>query len=381
MRTLLPLLVLAVLLAAPVARAADVAKPAASDDEVRQLINQLGSDSYAKREAASKRLKAIGKPALGALKAALDSGDAEVVSRARALVRRLEIRPVPGPDPAFNGANLRGLGLRPGRVSMSVVDGARVIEVNDAGRDIRITDGPDGIAMTVTGFIDGQQVTEEYGAPDAAQLQEEAPDAYALYEQWVDGGGRRFIVRGNGRIQVQGGGIVLNGGIGGGAPVGIPDELDLLRSRLEKQMGENGLKPAQRDEVNKALDELVRARTDRLPNTGMDKYVEQCDEFRKVIDAHKLDAGDLLPPPAKTRLGVSLLPGGGLLEVKVVSEGSRAERLGLKAGDVIRKVDGKDVATVLELRKVVGAKEKGLVIEVTRDGEELKLTEKDEPKK
>jgi S1-C subfamily serine protease len=74
---------------------------------------------------------------------------------------------------------------------------------------------------------------------------------------------------------------------------------------------------------------------------------------------------------------VSIGSGDGRLTVQRVGENSRAARLGLESGDVIRKVDGKDVATVGELRTLVAAKEKGLVVEVTRDGEDLKLTEKE----
>lgn len=52
------------------------------------LIKELGDDSYAKREAASKRLAEIGEPALALLqKAALNSPDAEARLRAKAIAR------------------------------------------------------------------------------------------------------------------------------------------------------------------------------------------------------------------------------------------------------------------------------------------------------
>src|SRR5947208_16557071 len=78
------------------------ARAAAADtapDEIRKLIDQLGNDDFKTRDAAALRLKAIGKPALPALKEALSSPDAEVVSRAQNLIKRIEVRPVPGPDP------------------------------------------------------------------------------------------------------------------------------------------------------------------------------------------------------------------------------------------------------------------------------------------
>jgi S1-C subfamily serine protease len=110
----------------------------------------------------------------------------------------------------------------------------------------------------------------------------------------------------------------------------------------------------------------------------MEKYTQQCDAFRKVLEAHKLDPGELLPPPAKTRLGVSIATNGVSLTVQRLAENSRAERIGLQAGDEIRKVNGKDVGTVAELRLLIGEKEKGMTLDITRDGRDMRLEEKDE---
>src|SRR5262245_16070733 len=61
--------------------------------EIERLIKQLGSDSFAEREAASKVLKDIGEPALEALnKVASHSHDAEVRRRAKDLTRSIEGR-------------------------------------------------------------------------------------------------------------------------------------------------------------------------------------------------------------------------------------------------------------------------------------------------
>ena len=75
-------------------------KPKQSDPEssaeIRKLIQQLGSADFAEREAATKRLEAIGKPALPALRdAAKKSEDAEVQRRAQRLVKKI----APDPDP------------------------------------------------------------------------------------------------------------------------------------------------------------------------------------------------------------------------------------------------------------------------------------------
>jgi hypothetical protein len=65
------------------------ADPAA---ETNRLVRQLGSSSFAKREAATKALRALGEKALPALKQAATSPDAEVRRRATQLLRPLEAK-------------------------------------------------------------------------------------------------------------------------------------------------------------------------------------------------------------------------------------------------------------------------------------------------
>ncbi|MGH7295623.1 MAG: hypothetical protein ACRELB_11845 [Polyangiaceae bacterium] len=61
--------------------------PTASPGEIDHLVAQLGSTSYTEREAATERLRKLGKAAFPALQAALASPDAEVRYRARLLLR------------------------------------------------------------------------------------------------------------------------------------------------------------------------------------------------------------------------------------------------------------------------------------------------------
>jgi uncharacterized protein (TIGR03067 family) len=61
-------------------------------DRVARLVKQLGNKDFAKREAASKELDAIGEPALGALNKAASSSDAEIQSRATKIVRAVTVR-------------------------------------------------------------------------------------------------------------------------------------------------------------------------------------------------------------------------------------------------------------------------------------------------
>src|SRR5690242_5501705 len=56
---------------------------------IERLVRQLGSDSFAEREAAGKRLAELGAAAEPHLRRALTSGDAEVARRARLLLDAL----------------------------------------------------------------------------------------------------------------------------------------------------------------------------------------------------------------------------------------------------------------------------------------------------
>src|SRR5438876_1130428 len=81
----LPRGIAVLLVALPLAFAA-----AAPDRSVERLIGQLGSDDFAEREAASKKLEAIGEPALDALARATTSSDPEVRRRAEDIVAVIE---------------------------------------------------------------------------------------------------------------------------------------------------------------------------------------------------------------------------------------------------------------------------------------------------
>jgi len=63
---------------------------AVSTEKIDQLIEQMGSGTFAEREKATKELDAIGVPALEALRKAAKSDDAEVKRRAEELVKKIE---------------------------------------------------------------------------------------------------------------------------------------------------------------------------------------------------------------------------------------------------------------------------------------------------
>jgi hypothetical protein len=66
--------------------------PAPTPDEVAKLVEQLGSDEFAEREAAEKRLTELGPSVLEELRAGLKSENPETVRRVRELIRKAERR-------------------------------------------------------------------------------------------------------------------------------------------------------------------------------------------------------------------------------------------------------------------------------------------------
>lgn len=61
-------------------------------EQVQRLVAQLASEDFEKREQATKELMACGRAVLDPLRKALQSGDPEVVTRARACLRHIETR-------------------------------------------------------------------------------------------------------------------------------------------------------------------------------------------------------------------------------------------------------------------------------------------------
>lgn len=148
--------------------------------EVPELVEQLGDVDPAVREAATARLRELGKAALPALEAEKDSDDPELRARVRGLIRKALRRLPPAAPPRDGRFNRRS-------VRVSIVNGQKTVDVDDNGYRIRIRQGAGGIEMDVTGIEDGREATETYKAKDADELKREVPEAFALYEKYVDG--------------------------------------------------------------------------------------------------------------------------------------------------------------------------------------------------
>ena len=188
---------------APTAKAPETARIAA-------LVEQLGSTDYEKREAATKELAAIGKPALPALEATSKDLDAERASRAKDLAIRIgasdeEARApeIPGLAEAMRGmagpsttvVNGNGgviqLGVQvaggraaaggPGghvntRFEMTDGESRRTVE-NDKG-SATVAEGKNGFSLTLTPK-DGEART--FPAGSRAEFAKKYPNLYAKY--------------------------------------------------------------------------------------------------------------------------------------------------------------------------------------------------------
>jgi hypothetical protein len=130
--------------------------------EVDRLIKQLGSDSFAEREAASKALGAIGEPALEALRKAVETGDdAEVRWRAKQVVQSVEAR-MYRELRCFKGhtASVYSVAFSPDgkrALSGSLDKTMRLWEV-DTGKELRRFESHKGWFFSVAFSPDGKQV-------------------------------------------------------------------------------------------------------------------------------------------------------------------------------------------------------------------------------
>ena len=356
-------------------------------DEIARLIKQLGDDDFKRRQAASTRLREVLADALAALADARKHADPEIASRADALIRQVSRRPslFGRPGRAGSGAPLGQ------RVRVTVMNGSTQTEVFEGDQRIEITETPAGITVAVTGIENGKNQTERVSAATPAELRAKHPEAAALFERWGAGarnaaGPRIQVGPGGNGMRVFPGPLIIRGNAGARANAGAADDLARLRTRLRVAMVKAQLPPEQQRDVLKHLDELAElqaagvAPAAQPADEQMRAYNEKSDALRKRLDELKLpDPGDVLPPPAKARLGVSLggeTPDGVI--VGQVSAGSRGKRLGLLPLDVIRRVNDQPVTTAQELRKALTALDKPVVLHVRRNGKDMKLEEKPE---
>ena len=187
MRTLLAVMVVLLM------GGAGPATAPAEDRAIVQRIAELGSETFATREAATEALLKAGKTALPKLREAAErSDDIEVRNRAAMIVAKLA-------DGAAGGGGklLRQAGptlIAGERITQARVAEAGVNEISVTTRETAAVircDGK-GIEVTVSAMVDERFESERYPAKDAAALAREHPEAFRLYDAIVTemGGGK-----------------------------------------------------------------------------------------------------------------------------------------------------------------------------------------------
>jgi hypothetical protein len=341
-----------------------------SDPGISALIQQLGDEDFNVRDAATAKLAADGAMAKSELEDAAKDPDPERSLRAKELLRRMEVDPFPDPAPQVPGQ----MAFRGGS---QLIGNVRTTNADFRGLSTRIEQGPDGIKMEVTGVRNGQPYTAKYQAVDQDQLKTMSPKAYALWQQLGSGTGR--IMFGN---------IIINGGVLNiaqlqPAPV-QPNEITQLQQDVIRGMQHTNLSDQQRAHILEQVQrirlaqEAVQALVVPDARIKLEKtYLAACDDLRKQLaDLGLPDPGADLPPPASARLGVSVdaSPAGAGIAINYVDPGSRAEKMGLKPGDIIHAVNGKVINDIRDLRNAATANPH-LTLSVIRNGQAITLRE------
>ncbi|MBL8896127.1 MAG: PDZ domain-containing protein [Planctomycetes bacterium] len=307
-----------------------------SSNAFSELIEQLGSPDDAVRSRAREALAARGEEARAALdRAAQESKDPEVRWNARKLLRRLEeAQATPSPSSRLERHDA-GSAEKPREV-----DGQEPAPQPGVGRFGRgssqsVQIGPDGrVKVTVTEEVDGQRETKTYEAESMEELQRQHPD---LLPGIRIGRGRELP--------------------------GIEDlkkQIERLHTDLDGQAFEGF------EELRKQLEREIPDAFQRLPRL-QDEALQPLRERMKLLEGFRdLPGVDELPPATEPapheRLGVKIeplhpevasfleLPQSTGLLVQEVIDGSLAQRLGLRAKDVILSIQGEAVRTPESIR-------------------------------
>jgi hypothetical protein len=161
---------------------------------IADLILQLASDDFTKRDAASEELQKMGPDALPALRDALKSEDPSIRSYAEYLVPKMEGKRNPrqfdpnvqwnavGPRRIVGGniiANRNANGML--HINVGARDGFRRTNIHEGDRQTTIEEGPDGITMSIT--EKGEK--KEFKAKNIEELRKDAPEAAAIYDKFA----------------------------------------------------------------------------------------------------------------------------------------------------------------------------------------------------
>lgn len=294
---------LAIALPLVVVRATVAAEEPSAGLQIAALIDQLGADQFAQREAASRSLAAAGRQALEALGTAIRRDDLEIASRALEIVRGY----LSSDDETLAG------------------DAEKLLET--------IAEGPDS---AVSGLVTGALDFHHRGMTEAAREKLEMLGA-VITEGFLASGHRGLQVTLNARwrgtsedlrllSRLQG--VRLVGAFGVPLDAAAVAALGRLRGVESVQLFGTGI-----------ADEQLAALTAKLPDTRID--------VRKG-----------------GKLGVAGQPMVGPCVITHVQDGTAAAKAGLQIGDVVVAIDGRPVLNFEALTEQVGQHGPGERIEL-----------------
>ena len=297
--------------------AAPAADQATGDAQIAQWIKELDSDLFATRQSAAQKLSEAGQPAIKAVSEAAGSQSLEVATQAIEILRRMmgsdqkplhdaakgaleelakgdnaaagRARDALAPPPASAqqpqnpgipfgpggiiipggggiqigiGGNIQvgpGGGAQVMRIRTTFANGKTTTEVEENGKKIKIEkDQNNGIEMSITEKVNGQDKTDTFKAKDADELKKKSPEAYKLYERFSQGAGRF------GNIQIQAQAIPVP--FGGGPLVPMP-----MQAIPRNAIPFNNQPTEAQKELAKQVEEarkLVADATDQLKQVG-----------------------------------------------------------------------------------------------------------------
>ncbi len=293
-----------------------------------ELILKLGSEEYAVREDATKRLVEMGEKAIPALEKALQSNDVEVRMRAGRALRAIR-------DP------------KGGRESVDVEGDSPVPESPRQGMrnrnqsySIEMRDGR--VKVRVKEVVDGKEQTREYEGESIEQLKKDHPELADVL------GGFRLHV-------------------GPGAGAGRPDfDIEKFWSEWNKDFDEDFWKNFQRDQE----------RTEKWFRRLQEQRQRMMEELRQRFDTTAQGAllGARVTRPEEVLDAQLELRGKGLV-VDSVDPGSLADRLGMQRFDILIELAGREIAGAADVGAVLRGRKEGdpLAAKVIRRGRPVEL--------
>lgn len=304
--------------------------------KIERLIKNLGADDWKTREEATEELKKIGRPAIPALKKALESDDPEVTWRSRLIIRaidRAEKESAPEDDTVKIWPKVQKF---PGKLKI-------IIQGNEPYQAFTLHRDPSGkITVTVKKKTkEGKEETKTYSADSIEEFQKNYPE---IAEQF---GIKEMELREIPEID--------------------PDE---IWEELGKTWGKRW------DEMRKEMKRMEEWLKKGFERDFLDELLPRPPKIRPM------------PTPAsRNKLGMTVefvdeilrehlnLPEETGILVKDVLEDSLAEKIGFQKGDVILKVNDQPIKTIWEFKHLMDeALEKDKVnISIIRKGNKQEL--------